>query len=105
MKTTKLRLVSRGAPIVSGLVAVVAKSRELVALDVPMASKYCDVNAAIGDDEPGISIYAPEEAIKLDDRYKRDEDTIVCFPEFKGWEYFASSSGRYNIRVCLIRRK
>ena len=105
MEATKLKIVSQGAAKVSGLVVVVAKTRKLVALDVPMESKYCRVNASVGGDEPGISICTTDESYNLNTDYEGYEDTIISFPEYKGWEHFADSSGRYNIQVCLIKRK
>ena len=104
MKTTTLRIVSQGAARVSGLVAVVAKTRKLVALDVPMESKYCRVNASIGNGEPGISICTTDESYNLNTDFERYEDTIISFPEYIGWEHFADNSGRYDIQVCLIKK-
>lgn len=104
-KRTPIKITQQGKPIVSGDAAVVIQEAEnIVALSISMESKRCFVDASYGSSEGdiGIIIDCDENSLFLSEEAE-DTVTLVEFPEYRGWQYFASSSGRYDIQVCLVK--
>jgi len=73
---------------------------------VDLHSKYCSAsnNYSNEGEAPEISIEANQNSIHLLDGGSSNEDTIISFPQFKGYKVFAvESSGKYSINVCLFK--
>lgn len=103
-KKTKLRRIRQGAVIANHAV-IVAKNKNLAAIHIDLKSKYCEGHgASIDDGVPVVYLEATKESIKLKKGVSILFDTIVSFPEFKGWKMFsATRAGRYTINVTLIK--
>ncbi len=98
----KIKVRSQGKPLVS--TATIRKIYKDVAIvDVHMKSKYCDAVAFIsGDNEaPGMTIQSNEFSLYLS---KRKQDwTIIQFPDFINWSIISAFSGKYTITISLIK--
>jgi hypothetical protein len=96
----------KGAPIVNGgYVREIGKN--IVALEIDLKSKYCEVSCSFGgsDETCGVYINANERSLHLNKYVKRDEPTALEFTDFVGWDVFACGIGRYTLSVCLIRKE
>ncbi len=105
-KFTPVKIEMQGAPILSSERAFIVKKRkDLVALSIDLKSKNCQVGATYSssDGSCGVDVEATEHSLYLYKSKDLNDFTLITFPKFKGWKVFASSSGRYNIDVCLIR--
>ena len=81
---------------------VLRDGSEVVALEIDLYSKYCNVVLATSSmGIPGIQLIATKESLHLGD-YDKDI-TKVELPEYKGWSAFSASVSRYTLRVCLIK--
>ncbi len=97
----------QGAPIAHAAI-IRDLNKNLVALEILMKSKYCEIFGAYGGDEndpPGISIFANKSSLILNKKVKKGEPTYVSFPDFGGWDVYATGAGRYGFRVCLLRKQ
>ncbi len=98
-------ITSQGAPIVND-VHLHEDGANLVALEIDMKSKYCTVDMSSEDEGiPCIHIEANDSSLKLNENFGLTESTGISFPEYKGWDVYATGAGRYSIRVVLIRKK
>lgn len=105
MKTIKIRRIEQGAPRVN-TAFIAAKDRKMIAIHVDLRSKHCEAHAMSTDknETPCISITATECSINLQPGKDKDDDTIISFPEFKGYKAFAAGwAGKYTINVVLIK--
>lgn len=96
----------KGAPIVNGgYVQEICKN--IVALEIDLASKYCEVSCSFSsyDGTCGVYIDANERSLHLNEKVERDEMTVVEFTDFVGWDVFAWAIARYTLSVCLIRKQ
>lgn len=96
----------QGAPIINdGYVREIGKN--IVALEIDLRSKYCEVSFSFGgsDGTCGMYVNANERSLHLNEKVKRDEPTEIEFTDFVGWDVFACGIGRYTLSVCLIRKQ
>ena len=96
----------KGAPIINGgYVHEIGKN--IVALEIDLKSKYCEVSCSFGgsDGTCGVYINANERSLHLNEKVNRDEPTVIEFTDFVGWDVFACGIGRYTLRVCLTRKE
>ncbi len=94
----------QGAPIINDAI-LYRKSKDIACIQIDCRSKYCEVDAYFSgsDGECGIYIGANERSLHLKNDVDRGDPTSIMFPDFVGWNVFATSSGRYTISVCLVR--
>lgn len=103
----KCKILHQGAPVINGA-SVREISKRIIAIEVDMKSKYCDIDSYEpgGDDEPcGLYIIANKESLNLNKKAKLNEPTYIQFPQFVGWSIFSANTSRYTVRVCLIKNK
>lgn len=92
----------QGAPTVNGA-WLLAKGEDVIAIEMDLHSKYCEVMATGGsEDGPCIWLEANEHSLHLDESKSRDAFTEVVFPEYKGWNVWGYSTGRYTVAICLV---
>jgi hypothetical protein len=101
----KLEIPVQGAPIVN-YAHVCEVGENIVAIEIDMMSKYCEVDAFVGGSvgECGIYIGTNSHSLKLNKNVVSSAPTLVEFPQFNGWHVFSAHIGRYNVSVCLIKR-
>ena len=102
-KQIKIDITNQGAPVINSGI-IYKKSKDIVLIEIDLKSKYCNEVAYVGDKYPGISISAIKESLYLKEDVDKDEPTIIKFPEFEGYYIYASTSGRYTINLCLLKR-
>lgn len=101
-----MNIKKQGKPIVNEMI-VVTKHEDIALVDVDFKSKYCRVltysNDSYGwdgdEDVPHIMI-VPQK----DSRALLDTDvveTVLEFPEFRGWEIFMCDMSKYILRVMF----
>lgn len=96
----------KGAPIINeGYVREIGKN--IVALEIDLKSKYCEVSCSFGgsDGTCGVYVNANKRSLHLNEKVKRDEPTAIEFTDFVGWDVFACGIGRYTLSVCLTRKE
>lgn len=96
----------KGAPIINeGYVREIGKN--IVALEIDLKSKYCEVSCSFGgsDGTCGVYVNANERSLYLNEKVKQDEPTAIEFTDFVGWDVFACDIARYTLSVCLIRKE
>jgi len=102
----EIKIVHQGKPIVNGDTAhIKAESDDIIAAEIDMKSKHCDILFHSTDDEhnPVIAIIPTEHSLFLDDQ--KEGATEVSMLGYKKWDIFTSEIVRYTLRVCLIKRK
>ena len=90
----------KGAPIVNhGF--LLRNTPKLVALEIDLKSKYCEVVCTTGGDgeAPGLHIGATNRSLNLNKKVKRDEPTAIDFKGYDGWDIFAADIFSYTLRV------
>jgi len=94
----------QGAPVVNGGY-VYRIGRNIVALEIDLKSKYCEVSISFKDSDGtcGLYITTNERSIHLNKKVSREEPTVLEFPDFIGWDVFAYGIGRYTLSVCLVK--
>lgn len=102
-KPVKIKVFMQGKVVVNSGI-VYKQGKNVVALEIDLKSKYCEVCMITGGSEGqvGLVIGPTPRSLYLNRRYKREE-TWVEFPEFKGWNIWAADIARYTLRVCLIK--
>ena len=100
----ELRVGQQGAPIINAA-SIYKQSDEMVAIEIDLVSKYCDIEATGGGDSgPCILFGATERSLYLLEE-DRDVLTEVFFEGYGfDWEIFAASCSRYTAQVVLIKR-
>ena len=89
--------------------AVIEKqSEEIVCISIELYSKYCEIGPITGTDMlnklgPGASLFATERSTQLLTTVPKDDPTCITFPDYRGWEMYATSEGRYCVRFVLIK--
>ena len=95
----------QGGPILSDIYGYIeTKGKNIVAIEIDLKSKYCDVDYTIhgSDGDCGIGIVATEESLHINKK-KKEVATEIYFPEFNGWYIWATNLSRYTLYVCLVR--
>lgn len=101
----KIEITHQGAPVVNdGFIIELGKN--VCAVSIDMKSKYCQTAFSISgsNGECGIVIVTTEESLHLKKGVHRDDPTHLEFPQFKGWDVFASGIGRYTLRICFTKK-
>lgn len=98
----EIKIVTQGAPVINAG-SVYSKGADVVALEIDLHSKYCEVSATSGGEFPGIFIDANERSLELDKTKSVEESTFIEFPQYAGWNVWCSGIGRYTLSVCLVR--
>jgi hypothetical protein len=103
-KEIKSEVVNQGAAQVGGT-KIVLKSKNIVALQVMMKSKYCDYLGTITSDngDVGVIVGANEYTFNSKGGVDLSNNTVVMFPEFCGWELFACSMKDSVLNLCLLK--
>jgi hypothetical protein len=103
MPDVKYAVLEQGSPVISSAYYI-EKKPTIVAIEIDLRSKYCEVSASGSDSSgPFLAISACKESIKLNELVERDAETIISLPEFVGWETFSISVARYSVKICLIK--
>lgn len=97
--------ITQGTPCVHN--AIIYKiSKDIACIHIDLKSKYCDCDCDYSftdEDECGIYISETKRSLNLNKKFK-NKDTGITFVDFKGWQVFATASGRYTISVCLVKK-
>lgn len=96
MTPTKLKVLSRGLVVVKDA-HVHIQAPEIVAVWISLGTKYADVQADINSERDGPTLSLGRTVCPA------DEPTLVCLPEFVGWDIWCSTSQRYSVYVCLVK--
>lgn len=97
---TPIEITIQGAPVVNNA-CIVAISDNLVAITVDLHSKRCEIAGYGGDGTtPVVWLDATEDSLHLHESNKGI--TEISFPEFKGWDIWCLSTGRYSVELCLL---
>lgn len=102
-KPLKYELVRQGTPLLKEAY-IMAESNSVVAIQINMRSKRCRVYAWGSDENsmPNILIDSTEESLHLHPENKGD--TIIEFPQYKGWEVWSATIAKYSLYLCLVHR-
>jgi len=82
---------------------VVSSGENVVAIEIDMRSKRCEVTAeSAAEDGVPIIWLDGTNALHLKKGHEKEE-TEVAFPDYKGWRIFSAHVCRYTFRVCFVR--
>lgn len=104
----EFRILNSGQPRISSIAAeVIAKGESIVALEIDMHSKYCEVGSMSVsiEDELALSVNAVRDRSVGLDLTQACEFTEICFPGYKSpdWRIFSADCCRYTLRVVLVK--
>ena len=99
-KAVQHSVVQQGAILVNE--GIVHRSGDgVVCIYFDLQSKRAECGGVIcSEDAPVVELFANEETLHIDES-KKDIPTLVAFPEYKGWEEFASHVSRYTLSLVL----
>lgn len=101
----KFKIRYQGAPVVNiDAVSIIHKSKNLVAVELDMRSKWCEIGGTFGDtNELGFILCATEQSLHLNEEIERDKCTsiIICDYSPKLWDFFCIECNRYTTRIVL----
>ena len=100
----KIKLKNRGEPVINrGVIREV--NENLIAIEIDLKSKWCEVSCTTGGNGDIIGIYidATTKSTNLRKGAKVDEPTVIDLPDFTGWDVFTCHVSRYTLRICLIK--
>lgn len=97
----EIKIIQQGSVLVNEG-CVYRRGDGIVALAIDMRTKRGQVTGSLClcDDSPGVSLGVSEDSINHDES-KKDIDTDIVFPEFKGWNVWCAEYSRYTVAVCL----
>lgn len=100
----KFKIVNQGGPIVNSA-HVVSGVSHVAAIHVDMKSKRCTIDAwgVQNDGSPTIYIGANCESLYLTPGFEK-HSTEISFPEFKGWDFWATEISRYSLHICFVKK-
>lgn len=104
----EFKIVNQGKPRVNCAPAlVVASSESIVAFEIDMHSKWCEVDATSSGPNGGLAVHVGtmDRSCHLDET-KDLPWTEIEFPDYKcnEWDIFAAECCRYTLRVVLTKR-
>ena len=108
MKEYQPTIEAEGGPILEcGF--IVFEYPSLMAIMLDMKTKRGSIfagssNIGEGDSIPTISIFTEDDSLYFDEE-RKDEPTIISFPEYAGWQIFCESYSKHTINLCLIKEK
>lgn len=102
MKSLQVRIDTQGAVDVNYGV-VYKKARNVVALEIDLYSKYCEVTCIGTLVGPVLGLSAGKNSMHLKKGAHRDDTTYIELPEFVGWDVWSASISKYSLFVCLTR--
>lgn len=100
-------IIQQGTPVINSG-CIIEQSENLIAIEIDMKSKYCEIAMFTHKDPEnvcGLMIEANEDSLNLKEGIDKDMSTEIEFTNFKGFSVFAANLGRYTVSVCLIRDK
>ncbi len=94
-KQIEIKISLQGEPVVNeGWVK--AEGENVIALEIDMETKYCEVDSLVFGGVPGIIIAAnSDESLK--------NPTWIEFPEYPEYRIWSAQIFRYTLCVCLIK--
>jgi hypothetical protein len=99
----RINVIEQGAPLVNEG-TFHRRGKSVVALEIDLHSKYCQVMATYSaDGAPGVIIGATKRSLHLLKGMPRRKETTIEFPNFVGWYIWCASIGRYSLSVCLVK--
>ena len=100
----KYTIEQQGAPVISSVYTTIIHDN-IIALEIDMKSKYCEIGGHVSTSEGycGIMIDAIKSSLYLDESKDKDMFTSIMFTEYKGWSIYCADVGRYTIRVVLVK--
>jgi len=96
-------VIVQGAVIVN-CAAVARGYGDCLLLHVDLLSKYAAVDY-VGSDSDGVPIVyltTTERTFNVDETKPMDMQTVIAFPEQKGWRIFAATVERYTLALVLL---
>lgn len=81
---------------------IITRHMNLVAIELSLLSKYAEAYGTfIYEATPAVSLGKNKSTLYMNDNYT--QDTLVSFPEFENWRFFAVSVTGYTANVVLIK--
>jgi len=97
------KVVEQGAPVVGDGFCLGDRGSGIVALEVDMHSKRCDVEMFGSVNGPALYIAADEHSLNLHPDHDRDKWTVVTYPSFGAeWRVLTAAIYRYTLLVLLM---
>jgi hypothetical protein len=78
---------------------IIEKGRNLIALQLQLDEKRCQICGEYANDEDGSGLI-----IETENSDENTPDTIISFPEYKDWMFFAFNIFGKTLNVCLVKR-
>jgi len=103
--TLPMRITTQGAVMVGGA-SVWRDYGDCLLVYVDLHSKRAKLSCTIGGDDdsgPGVCLEADDNTLDLDESKPVDSETMIEFPELKGWSVFAADGpARYTLALTLL---
>lgn len=97
-------VIEEGAPVVNGATALGDPESGVLAFEIDLHSKYCEVvSTGTSKNGPTIHFRASEDSLYLNESCPRDAWTGIAFLGCPGWSVWAIHVERYTCYVCLVK--
>lgn len=95
-------ILKQGGPVFN-LGRIKASGPSLLAIEIDLGSKGCEVLCDLKTDEGApLLVLDSVNAVHLGAGLEL-ENTELSFPDYVGWSVFSAHISRYTLRICLIR--
>jgi hypothetical protein len=84
----------------SGIVRGIGPDVAAILVDCP--TKRFEVSgSSYGDNGPEVFLSVGDETLHYNEALK-DDSTLLCFPQFKGWSLWCASVDKYTLALCFV---
>ena len=98
MSKQPLMKVAREGEVGVNLAWIEARGSSVVAITIDTATKQPKI-LMLSDGSNGPALHL------ICSLTQNTESTVVEFPRFQGWEIHCAQAGRYQVDLCLVKRK
>lgn len=103
-----LRIKIQGAPRIRKA-CVWRGGNAIVAVLIDLRSNFCESGICLSSSDKNFAqtmfIRATEGSTELHEKYKREDSTMITFPQFNGWNIYPSTVGMSTIMVFFEKRR
>ena len=103
LQETPVKIESQGCLLINRAY-IMARGKNVVAINVDMCSKRGIVSGIFGDGEDNYSLIIDKAEDTVNHDTNTNNPTILNFPKFKGWSIWSAQISKCTLAVCLINK-
>lgn len=97
------RVTKQGGIILNEGCTIIAECTSVKAVCIDMKSKRGMIAGYGNGEYPSLYLIGIEGSLKLKNGFENVE-TIIEFPDLKGWNIFSANVSRYTVSICFLKK-